>query len=42
MKRDARTYLDDIIESTNLIVRYSNNKTQVDYENDDLLHNAIL
>lgn len=42
MKRDVRIYLNDIIESTNLIVRYSEDKTQVDYETDDLLHDAIL
>ena len=42
MKRDVRTYLDDIIESINLLVLYTKNKTQHDYENDDLLHDAML
>ena len=42
MKRDIRTYLDDIIESTEHIILYTTNKSQHDYENDDLLHDGIL
>lgn len=42
MKRDIRSFLDDITESTTRIIEYTKNKTQNDYENDDLLHDGIL
>lgn len=42
MKRDIRTFLEDIIESSTLLISYASNKTQSDYENDDLLHDGIL
>ena len=42
MKRDIHTFLEDIVESTTLITQYTRNKTQSDYENDDLLHDGIL
>ena len=42
MKRDIRSFLDDITESTTRIIEYTKNKTQNDYENDDLLHDGVL
>jgi uncharacterized protein with HEPN domain len=42
MKRDIQVYIDDIIESCNLIEKYIYNITEKDFNNNRVLQDAVI
>jgi len=42
MKKDFRVYLDDIVESGKLIVKYIHGKTKQEFEDQDELQDAVI
>lgn len=41
MRRDARKYLHDVLQSADLILRFADGRELIDYQNDPLLRSGI-